>query len=222
MKPPNFAAGCRVVGIRVCWQGLGRVARGTWYMSSIGCPSLNAHFWTLVYYKKSGCRSSTPNCVYRHSDHNHWSPVRWLCNRWAASSSTPRVWLLRDGTEVTLDGVSQKTVKLWEIAVWERAMRTWSISDAPVGSGVALSSVPHPLILTWPDPKTCLPDLTMDLSHQHGLAQQLLCCGCPWFPSPELLDCPCSGMVGLCPYQWDCCLPSSPSVLAQGSPSLVV
>lgn len=45
---------------------------------------------------------------------------------------------------------------------------------------------PSPVVLTWPNLKTFLPSLTMDLSCHHRLALQLLCCACPRFSSPEL------------------------------------
>lgn len=65
---------------------------------------------------------------------------------------------------------------------YEKVIYKWSIHW--VRSCIKLSS--SPVVLTWPKPKIFPPNLIMDLSCHHRLALQLLCCACPWFPSPEL------------------------------------
>lgn len=107
LKPPNSAAGSRDVGIRVICQGLGRVARSEHLLL-----------------KKSGCHSSAhPSCVHRHNAYNHCRPVRWVasfCSPKSGCSGMAYVWCW---VNFSL-GVSRRVVsKLWERAVWERAMR---------------------------------------------------------------------------------------------------
>lgn len=87
LKQSNFAAECGEVGTRQLCQGLGRMARGTWCVSSLGCPSLNAHFRPLVYYKKVAVPLLLPLLCLQ----TQWSlePIWWLCKRGAAWSCTP-------------------------------------------------------------------------------------------------------------------------------------
>lgn len=168
---------------------------------------------------KSGCSSSTPQLYLQ----TQWSwpqePIQWLCNRWATlpappgsgCSGIPQVWCWGN-----LQWSSLKRAKSIERAVQNEAMSSWPNSDAVVGLVFALSSVSH----LW-----SLADLSSCFDHGPVLS--------PWtWPATAVLWLSLVSItraawlsllrgVWLCPCQWDHCLPSSTSALAQGSPSLV-
>lgn len=136
-------------------------------MSSLGCPSLNAHFWSLVYYKKKWLYLFCPlSCVCKRR--GRWSPSGG-CVRLGQPGPAPPGSGCPDGC-VWCWGNFRKLPDLRKSC--EKLIHKWWGQEL---IEVSLS----PVILSWHNPKAWLLDLTMNMSCYLGLTQQLLC-PCPY------------------------------------------